>query len=175
MILVISTCKEKLNENEFVGPISNIVKGSHLIKHYLELDEKDIEKVSKIIICGTALKDNEYLNNFDKFNWIKNCNKPILGICSGMQILGLSFGAKIIKEKEIGMKKINIEKENKLFSENFEAYELHSNSLKDLENFEIIGRSDKSIQAIKHKNKEFYGIIFHPEVRNHKIIKNFLM
>lgn len=174
MILIISTCKEKLSENEFVKPIANIVGKDYLIKHYLELNKEDIDEADKIIICGTALKDNYYLDNLDKFSWIKNCSKSILGICSGMQIIGLVFGSELIKGKEIGIKNIEVEK-NKLFSEDFEVYELHSSSLKNLNNFEILAKSDSTIQAIKHKNKEIYGIIFHPEVRNCKIIGNFLI
>ena len=175
MILVISTCKEKLSENEFVKPIVDLISERCVIKHYSELKEEEVNIAEKIIICGTALKDNEYLNNLDNFNWIKNCDRPILSICSGMQIVGLVFGSELIKEKEIGMKRIDIEKENKLFSKNFEVYELHSNSLIDANNFEILAKSGEIIQSIKHKNKEIYGIIFHPEVRNHKIIENFLV
>ena len=174
MMLIVSTCKEKLNENEFVKPIANIVGERYVIKHYLDLKEEEINEADKIIICGTALKDNKYLKNINKFDWIKNFDKPISGICSGMQIIGLVFGSKLIKEKEIGIKNIKVEKENKLFSGNFEAYVLHNNSLEALNNFEILASSDISVQAIKHKNREIYGIIFHPEVRNERFINKFL-
>ena len=175
MILIISTCKEKLSENEFVKPIANTVSENYMIKHYSEISKKEIDEADKIIICGTALIDNEYLENLDKFDWIKNCDKPVLGICSGMQIIGLIFGADIIKEKEIGMKKIEVIGKSRLFPKTFEAYELHSNSLKNLDSFEILAKSGEIIQAIKHKDEEIFGIIFHPEVRNAQIIRKFLV
>ncbi|MEK6916511.1 MAG: hypothetical protein AABW92_02090, partial [Nanoarchaeota archaeon] len=55
-----------------------------------------------------------------------------------------------------------------------EAYSLHGNGLENLDQFDILAESAKSVQAIKHKKKEFYGIMFHPEVRNEKIVRNFL-
>jgi GMP synthase (glutamine-hydrolysing) len=174
MILIISTCSEKLSENEFVKPIVNLINEEVIIKHYSEIKGDDLKNSDKIIICGTALKDNVYLRDMTYFEWIKNFNKPLLGICSGMQIIGLNFEAKLISSKEIGMKNIKVLIENKLFSEDFQAYELHNNSLDKLNEFEILAKTNNSVQIIKHKEKETYGILFHPEVRNKEIIKNFL-
>lgn len=174
MILIISTCSEKLSENEFVKPIVNLINEEVIIKHYSEIKGDDLKNSDKIIICGTALKDNVYLGDMTYFEWIKIFNKPLLGICSGMQIIGLNFEAKLISSKEIGMKNIKVLIENKLFSEDFQAYELHNNSLDKLNEFEILAKTNNSVQIIKHKEKETYGILFHPEVRNKEIIKNFL-
>lgn len=173
MILIISTCSENLSEEEFVRPIASIVEKDYMVKHYSEIKE-DLDKFDKIIICGAALKDNKYLEDINLFDWIKNIDKPVLGICSGMQIIGLQFNAELIKIKEIGMIKLETKSPNRLFSKDFEAYELHGNSIKNLENFDILSESKDSVQAIKHKEKNIYGIMFHPEVRNESIVKNFL-
>ena len=170
MILIISTCQNRLSEEEFVKPIANIVK-DYEIKHYKDVGY--VDNYEKIIICGTALQDNDFLNNLNKFNWLKNTDKEVLGICSGMQIIALIFGAKLTKQREIGMTKIKCKKTNRLFSEDIEVYELHNNGLEDLDNFNILAETT-TIQAIKHKEKPFYGIIFHPEVRNEEIVKNFI-
>lgn len=170
MILIISTCQDKLSEEEFVKPIANIVKNFE-IKHYKDVGY--VDNYDKIIICGTALEDNEFIKNLNKFNWLKNTDKDVLGICSGMQIIALMFDAKLTKQKEIGMIQIKCKKINRLFSKNLEVYELHNNGLKNLDNFNILAEND-NIQSIKHKEKPFYGIMFHPEVRNEEIIKNFI-
>jgi anthranilate/para-aminobenzoate synthase component II len=43
--------------------------------------------------------------------------------------------------------------------------------LKDV--FDIFSKT-KYVQAIKHKTKPFYGVLFHPEVRNKGLIEKFL-
>jgi len=180
MILIVDLCykKNSLSQREFVLPIASIVKKAgedFEIRHYREIREKDLEKCEKVILCGTALKDNGYLKNMDKLQWMKNFEKPVLGICAGMQVVGLVFGAELEKKKEIGMTEIKIRKENKLFSSDLNVYELHGFSLKNLENFEVLAESEKCIQTIKHKQKEIYGIMFHPEVRQKQVVENFII
>ena len=93
-----------------------------------------------------------------------------------MQIIALTFNAKLIQQKEIGMTQITTKSRNKLFSKEFEVYNLHQNSLTDLDEFDILATTENdSVQAIKHKHKQFYGIIFHPEVRNETIVENFIL
>jgi GMP synthase (glutamine-hydrolysing) len=173
MILILSTCKEKFSEEEFVRPIADIIKDSYEIRHYKE--KIDYRKYKKIIICGTALKDNDYLENMVCFDFLRKTTLPVLGICSGMQVIGLIFGAKIKKKTEIGMISVKTVKENILFSGSFESYALHSNSLSDLNDFEVLAKSKDCVQAIKHKEKQLYGIMFHPEVRNKDIIEKFIL
>ena len=43
-----------------------------------------------------------------------------------------------------------------------------------LNEFDILAKSDNSIHAIKHKSKNIYGIVFHPEVRNQWVIEKFI-
>ena len=103
-ILIISTCSEKLSEREFVTPISKIVgEYKYKISHYTECTEENINEFEKILICGTSLQDNLYQKDIGKFKRIlTNFEKPILGICSGMQIVCTIFEDKIIKNLEIG-------------------------------------------------------------------------
>ena len=165
-LLIINTCSNKLSEREFVFPFED--KNSRT-NHYSNL--KDLEWSDKILITGTALEDNEYLNNLYKFDWLKNVNKPVLGICSGAQIVTSVFGGKIIKNQEIGMVEVN----GNLFSKTkFQAYALHQNGISNLEEFDVLAKSKNSIQAIKHKSKDIYGVIFHPEVRNEWVVEKFI-
>ena len=64
-VLLISTCKHPLHEFEFVRPLENIclkLNFKYVIKHISKINEinSELESFSKIIICGTALKDFEY-------------------------------------------------------------------------------------------------------------------
>ena len=111
---------------------------------------------------------------------------PILGICLGHQAIGISFGAKIINSNQIIHGKTSMIKHNGnlLFHgiENpFEATRYHSLII-DKNNFpnelEVIADCDDMIMGIKHKNKDIYGVQFHPEsIKTDSgltIIENFL-
>jgi GMP synthase-like glutamine amidotransferase len=172
MILILSTCHERLSEDEFVRPVAKLALSEHEIKHYTE--KIDPNRYRKIIICGTALNDNKYLEDVAMFSFLKEVSFPVLGICSGMQLIACIFGGKTIKSTEIGMTRIRTTKKNLLFEGSFEAYSLHGNSVSVSSNIEVLARSTKSIQAVKVKDKDIYGTLFHPEVRNEEIIRKFL-
>ena len=172
MILLVNICKEPLHLREFVYPVGNILIKNNIrgfIRKYDCLTKKDLDKASKIIICGTSLKDNEFLEHIDKFNWIKSCNKPILGICGGMHILHSVYGGKKQNNKIIGNKRVNFNKPFLGVKGEKEVYNLHQYYYKS-DQFESFGEA----QASKHKTKPFYGTLFHPEVRNKEIIENFV-
>ncbi len=182
MILVINICKEKLHYLEFVKPIEDILRERNIeykTIYYKKITDKELfnKKLEKIIICGTSLKDNEYLQNLEHFKWIKfpKLNKPILGICGGMQIISLIFGGTLIENKEIGQIKIHFEKEFLNFKPSLkEVYLLHNYAVLN-NDFEIFASSQEFEipQAIKHKTKSIYGVLFHPEVRNKELINYF--
>jgi len=168
VILIISTCKEKLSELEFVRPIQLLTKG--IVKHFKDVKEEDISKADKIIICGTALKDFEYLEG--GFSWLSNIDKPVLGICSGMQIIAQTYGVPLEDFVAIGPRKVEVVKENKLAKGEFSAYFLHTKT--GIGDFEVLAVTDSTPCMIKHPKKEIYGCIFHPEVMNESMIKEFI-
>jgi GMP synthase (glutamine-hydrolysing) len=176
MILIIDMCYEKdsLSNLEFVQPIKRIAESSGKkveVVHFSELNPQSIGHSEKIILCGTALKDNEFIYHKDEFEFLKDHKKPVLGICAGMQMITLVFGGKLIQEKEIGMSQV-ITKDCIFGDSMISAYELHGNGIVVPEGFQVIAENIKGVQAIK-KDK-IYGIVFHPEVRNKKLIENFL-
>ena|SRR3989338_8606371 len=179
MILIISTCANSLHELEFVNPIEDILKSNNInfqTKHYTQITEKDIKYSDKIIISGTSLADNEFLkpNNLKKFSWIKSYNKPILGICAGAHIIGLAFGGKLKKKKQIGMIKIAFNKEFLGIKDIQEVYNLHGLyvDFKKVKDFEVYAEN-QCPQAIKHRKLPIYCTLFHPEVRQKAMIINF--
>jgi GMP synthase (glutamine-hydrolysing) len=178
MILVVDMNfkKDSLGFYEFVSPIVAIVEelDECVVRHYSELRQEDTRNCSKIILSGTALKDNTTLNQTEKFEWIKDYDKPILGICAGMQTTGLVFGSRLKKCLEIGMTQITTLMANPLFSSSFKAYALHNYSVQPSPEFDVLAESGKCVQAIKHKQKDIYGVLFHPEVRNKEVIQHFI-
>jgi GMP synthase-like glutamine amidotransferase len=178
VILIIDVCSDRLSYLEFVKPIEEAHRKAHtafLTRHYTHVGQRDLEKAERIIICGTALKDFKYLCDIDRFDWIRETHKPILGICAGMQILAMELGSELTENTRIGRYRVDVVRRNCLTStDRFYAYFLNSKAVEPNTNFETIAQSGTLKCIIKHKQQRFYGCLFHPEVLNPEIITNFL-
>ncbi|MCH8519790.1 MAG: hypothetical protein LAT82_03465, partial [Nanoarchaeota archaeon] len=158
-ILLISTCFHKLHEFEFVKPIENIILNLnndnnnrisystvHINSNKLN-EESFIKTFSHIIICGTALKDFEYLHsNYNEF--LKICELisiPVLGICAGAQLISKYLKFKLYENKKNNLIEIEIINsctkleiiKNKCIDDsknrkNIQVYALHSYTLKNI-------------------------------------------
>ncbi|MBW6451300.1 MAG: hypothetical protein K0B02_01040 [DPANN group archaeon] len=168
--------KDSLEAYEFIQPIVSVIKDKtdFRVLQYSEIKDKDIDKTDKIILSGANLKDNRFIDDIDKFSWITNYDKPMLGICAGMEIIALVFGSTLKPCTEIGLVEVNTKKKNSLFSGKFNAYSLHSYSVIPSTNFDILAESKNCVHAIKHKTKDIYGLMFHPEVKNKDIFEKFV-
>ena len=178
MILVVDMNSQEnpFGFNEFVQPIVAIAEELEkcTVKHYLDVDGKSLSGYDKIILSGSALKDTVTLNETERFMWLKGYCKPVLGICAGMQTVGLVFSGRIVKCREIGMTEVAASKENTLFSSAFKVYALHNYALVPSAEFEVLAESSNCVHAVKHKQKDVYGVLFHPEVRNREVIERFV-
>ncbi len=178
MILVVdmNSTENPFGFYEFVLPIVSIAEELEkcTVKHYLELNETSPNGYDKIILSGSALKDTVTFDQKTRFKWLKDCGKPVLSICAGMQTIGLVFGGRVEKCREIGMTEVATCKENILFSSTFKVYALHNYALVPPAEFDVLAESANCVHAIKHKHKELYGVLFHPEVRNIEVVKRFI-
>lgn len=180
MILLVDLCfeGESLSRYEFVDPIADVLKRAGFscrVVHFTEIKENELGEYDRIILCGTALKDNAYAERLESFSWIKSCRKPILGICAGMQVVGAVFGGRIVPQPAIGLKKMEIVSESPLLGEprEIEGYHLHNFGVSLPEGFGILAGMSERVDAFQHGVRPVYGIIFHPEVRNKWIIERF--
>jgi len=170
MTIVISTCRYKLSEEEFVRPIVEIVKENGYeveVRNYKEL-YNEFNSNENVIISGTALKDFDYLNYLNNFEWIESFKGKVLGICAGAQIVSSIFGCELKEKKIIGAFDVEIKKEKR------RAYFLVSKLPELNDNFEVLGKLDEVPVYFKVKKKETYGMLFHPEVLNQDLLVEFL-
>jgi GMP synthase-like glutamine amidotransferase len=178
MILIVdmNSTENPFGFSEFVLPIVSIAEELEKcdVKHYLKVNGKSLNGYGKIVLSGSALKDTVTFDQTARFKWLKDCGKPVLGICAGMQTIGLVFGGHVEKCREIGMTEIVTSKVNTLFSSTFKAYALHNYALVPSAEFEVLAESARCVQAIKHKQKSIYGVLFHPEVRNKDVVQRFI-
>ncbi|HUI40099.1 MAG TPA: hypothetical protein VLY86_04170 [Methanothrix sp.] len=180
MILLVDLCFEvkSLSGYEFVDPIADALDRAgfpYRVTHYTEIRENEVGMCDGIILCGTALNDNAYAGHIESFDWIKICEKPILGICAGMQVIGAVFGGCIISQPAIGLQKIKIVNDSPLLGEprEIEGYHLHNFGVSLPDGFQILAGTPEQVDAFRHNVKPVYGIVFHPEVRNKWIIERF--
>ena len=116
--------------------------------------------------------------------FVKN-NKPVLGICAGHQAINIYFGGTIGYVKDVSDKNhyttthaVNIKKGSFVYdvfgndrAEINSYHRMHTDKLADC--LEVVAESDDGIvEAFKHKEKNIFGVQWHPE-RNFEAEKKF--
>ncbi len=100
-------------------------------------------------------------------------DRPVLGICYGLQLLAQHFGGLVepAEDREYGRALLKIERRDPLFEGWCEGFEgrvwmSHGDSvLRPPPDFEVLATSDHShIAALRHATRPIYGLQFHPEV-----------
>mgnify|MGYP001211471695 FL=1 len=108
-------------------------------------------------------------------------NIPILGVCRGMQIINNFFDGKIHRINGHMKKKHNIYMKTNIFGKSkFIVNSYHNYGIKHIsksKKFNTLATDkNNNIEMFKHKKKEIYGVMWHPERTNNfsmldKIIK----
>ena len=165
-----------------LGYFAEIISGDK------KLDKNsDLKEVKGIIFSGSPY--SVYDHNAPKpDSMVYKLGVPILGICYGLQRLINDFGGSVIPigKKEYGLSRIQYIKrenyDNNLFTgikEGFNSWMSHGDSLKNIPSvFKITAVSENNHPAaVVWKDKQFFGIQFHPEVSHcengDKILLNF--
>ena len=110
---------------------------------------------------------------------------PILGICYGMQLACQVLGAEVIpaRRREYGRATLTIQDKNDLFAnlpDDMLVWASHGDQVENLGTaFATLGLTKTCPHAaVRHNEKRFYGVQFHPEVshtpKGDVILKNFL-
>lgn len=178
-IIDCSTPAGSLSSYEFVKPVQRIVQKEGFrttVIPYYAMTGDILKETDPVILCGTALMDNEFLSHPECFAWIPGTTRPVLGICAGMEIVCLSSGGSLELQEEIGMNEVYPEKPDGILpsANPFMAYQLHRYSVIPPPEFIVLARSDHCPQVIRHRERRIYGAMFHPEVRNEWVITRFI-
>lgn len=155
-----------------------------------EMSVQEIEKLNpqKIIISPGPASPDEAGVTLDTIAYFQD-KLPILGICLGHQSIAQVFGGDVVRATNMMHGKTSIMNrvsECKIFKDipqKFTATRYHSlivdkESLPSQIEPTMYSEDDNEIMAIKIKDKDIYGVQFHPESimseYGHEIIGNFL-
>jgi anthranilate synthase component 2 len=155
-----------------------------------EMSVLEIEKLhpQKIVISPGPASPNEAGITLEVIEYFQD-KVPILGICLGHQSIAQVFGGDVIRAKNMMHGKTSLMKQaddSVLFKglpQEFIATRYHSlivdkKTLPDVIVPTAFSTDDDEIMALKIKDKEIYGVQFHPESimseYGHEIIGNFL-
>jgi len=143
-----------------------------------------LQDIKGVVISGAPILITEVNTDHyvEKMNWIKTSSKPVLGICFGHQIIGLTFGAMASKMKEDrDWQTIEVYENCPLFNQlptEIKMMEDHCETISIPPGFQLVASSDACInECMRHKEKPIFGVQFHPEVSgNHGrvLMENFL-
>ena len=154
----------------------------------LTIDEIKALNPEKIILSPGPATPNEAGVCLDVVKELQG-QYPILGICLGHQTIAQAFGANVIRAKNMMHGKtsqMNVTKDTAIFKdmpEHFTSTRYHSlvvekSSLPDSVTATAFSDDDQEIMALEIKDKNIYGVQFHPESimseHGYTILKNFL-
>lgn len=152
------------NRTKRIKQVENLLK-DHSVDtiNMWNLPEKEIDKYDFIVLSGShfdraSTKQKTY---DDELEIIKNINKPIFGICMGMELIARAYSNPEFIElapRHRGI--IEISYKNK----QLKVYESHRWKIKTVTDpLEEVSRTDDGVEIIKHKSKPIWGVQFHPE------------
>jgi len=157
------------NGTKRIEQIKNLLSGHYV--DFLNMNDLKIgiEKNYDLVVLtgGHGARSNTKTRFYDKeLEFIKNSNKPIFGICKGMQLICRAFGSKITYlggERVRGVFDLKLNK--KTFGvNNLKVFESHLLAVTQLgEDLDELAKSKVGIEIIKHRNKPIIGVQFHPE------------
>ncbi len=147
---------------------------------------QELDNLDGLVLSGGApsiVSELEKLGNIS--DMMDRHSFPFLGICVGAQFIALKFGGKVGpgSTPEYGGTRISFHDTGGIFNGipgAITAWENHNDEIKELSgDFVLAGSSDTCmVQAFYHRTKPYYGVQFHPEVRNtefgEQIFNNFI-
>lgn len=125
------------------------------------------ENFDGVVISNGPGDPTDYADAIAIVKKVMKKDKPLFGICLGIQLLGLAAGAKTYKLK-FGHRGHNQpcrnENNNKCYitSQNH-GYAIDAKTLPKNWKVSYINLNDGSVEGIEHKTKPFFAVQFHPE------------
>lgn len=174
-----------------ISVVNNYGQFNHLIRRSIR-DKVESNMISnqtpleEIKADGLILGGGPTLDRAGRCSeYVRSLDIPILGICLGMQIMGVVFEGKVEPGTVGGYAEVQVEllKEDDILRGlpgTFKTWASHADQVVRLpRDFEVLARSSVcEIEAMKHNTRPLYGVQWHPEVihteHGEKVLDNFI-
>jgi GMP synthase-like glutamine amidotransferase len=106
----------------------------------------------------------------DEMRFARTTDKPVLGICMGFEIIATAFGGKVVKMpkgiERFATVKTTLNGKKRLKAIKLKQFEAHDWCVRAVpsKHFNVLARSKRGIEIIRHKNRPIIATHFHPEV-----------
>ncbi len=105
----------------------------------------------------------------DEMRFVRGCQKPIIGICMGFEVISRAYGAKVAKLSR-GVDQLFVEFNTTpdgaeiLGNKTLNQFEAHDYCVKEApKDFKVLAKSRTGIEIIKHSTRLIFATQFHPE------------
>lgn len=144
--------------NELISLFSEVIKTDAI--DYIDFCPETAEDYDFTILSGGPVHISEPSDLPEEKEFVRRTNKPVLGICLGLEIICVAYGSelKYLDEKKEGFYDFEIfGKKDKLYF----AHEWYNDDVP--EDFILVSKGNEGIEALYHKTKPILGIEGHPE------------
>lgn len=182
MILIIDNTMDQ-SKAMYFPYLMKVVKGFKGVRHRVvrtheELVKIPVEKVTSVVISGSPLMvtQGSFVENLDQFLLnvitVLRYNVPVIGICFGCQLLNAVFGGRLRKLRKPFCQDARMQPHDVdvRFCLSYVIRDV-APDFKTLAYADVRGRNVPCY--IKHKTREIYGCLFHPEY--HRDTHTFLL
>ncbi|MGM5481721.1 MAG: diphthine--ammonia ligase [Nanobdellota archaeon] len=167
-------------QSEFIRPITEAMKENYISYEIVPLASVTSEalKGKKVIMSGTALKDNKFMECETQAQTIVESGKPVLGICAGMELILKTQDVELERISKIGPVKVSSVKNHDLVAglDGTSPYFIHNLGVSTNKNTPLIQLlvTEEAMALVKLKDKPVYGVQFHPELGDKSLILKFV-
>ncbi len=156
------------NGTSLLEKLQELIPGAEVTKKWNEVSLKDLPQYDLFILSGNrnASVVSNHIDFLDEIALIKECKRPMIGICFGCELIAYTFGGGLAElgREHYGVRQIRVSAKELSEKPNINVYEHHRWYIHDVpKEFDVLARSDDGPEIIKHRSLPMYGLQFHPE------------
>ena len=152
------------NGSSLLPKLQQLIPGHEITVKSSEVRASEARDFDLVVLSGGPHDMNE--SGFEEESRIIKSGKPVIGICFGCELIAQTFGGTVseLADEQKGIYEIEILSDKLGGPKKIKVYEGHRQFIPKMpDNFEVLAKSNKGPEIIKHTTLPIYGLQFHPE------------